>query len=214
MGKRCEPRVPAEVAVRIFGTDRDGKIFSEFVTSADLSLHGARLKGIKAQLKTDELVGVTYGRNRGHFRVKWAGPPGTPAEGEIGLVNLNPERQFWEMPLPHSEIDRFQSSAGNDRRKTERMKCSISVELHPKGEAVIWGLASDLSLGGCFVEMTIPLKAECELEIVLWLDGAKLRLSGSVASASPGFGIGVRFANLSAQDRTFLTQQLQRLPNP
>ncbi|PYV59269.1 MAG: hypothetical protein DMG98_05965 [Acidobacteria bacterium] len=43
------------------------------------------------------------------------------------------------------------------------MKCSISVELHCDGQPVIWGKASDLSVGGCFVEMPIPLPVETGL---------------------------------------------------
>lgn len=210
-GKRCEPRVPAELAVRIFGTDRDGKIFSESVTSADLSQHGVRLKGVKAQLKAEEVIGLTCGRNKAHFRVKWTGGVGTPAEGQIGLLNLSPEKQFWDVPLPHGEIDAFQSTAANDRRKSPRVKCSISVELQPPNQTVVRGRASDLSHGGCFVEMAIPLPPESKLEIVLWLGGSKLRLQGSVASASPGFGVGVRFLNVSSQDQEFLQKYIKSL---
>jgi hypothetical protein len=107
-------------------------------------------------------------------------------------------------------LDNFQSTAANDRRKSERVKCSISVELHSAGQ-VIWGKASDLSQGGCFVEMPIPLKPESKFEIVLWLGGTKLRLQGVVASASPGFGIGVRFSSVSPQDQEFLQQHIQSL---
>jgi hypothetical protein len=206
--------VSHEIGARIFGTDCEGKVFSESVTSVDLSLHGAKLKGVKARLTIDELVGVDWGRNKGNFRVKWAGQPGTPSEGQVGLMNLNPERQLWEVPLLHSHMDNFQFSEGGDRRRWERVKCSISVELHPKGQTVIWGLASDLSLGGCFVEMQIPLKAECGLEIILWLEGNKLHLAGSVASSSPGFGIGVRFADVTPQDHRFLQEHVQRFAQP
>lgn len=210
-GKRCEPRKPVEVSVRIFGTDRDGKIFSEAVTSADLSHHGARLRGLKARLKVDEVIGITYGRNKAHFRVKWVGAPGSPAEGQVGLLNLTPEKQLWEMPLPHGEIDGFQSTASNDRRQWPRVKCSISVEMQPTGQTSIRGRASDLSQGGCFVEMGSPLPLETKLEILLWLGGAKVRLQGSVASGSPGFGIGVRFHNVSPKDREFLQGHLKSL---
>jgi len=210
MGKRREPRQPVEVPVRIFGTDREGKIFSENVTTVDASQNGARLAGVKAQLQLDEIIGVTYGRNKVHFRVKWAGGPGTAAEGQIGVLNLSPDKPFWDFPLPHGVLDNFQSTAANDRRKSERVKCSISVELHSAGQ-VIWGKASDLSQGGCFVEMPIPLKPESKFEIVLWLGGTKLRLQGVVASASPGFGIGVRFSSVSPQDQEFLQQHIQSL---
>src|ERR1700730_10115069 len=159
MGKRCEPRTPVEGGVRIFGTDGQGTIFSEAATLSDLSQHGARLSGVKVQLKVDEVIGVTQGKNKVRFQVKWAGGPGTPAEGQVGLLNLQPDKPFWDAPLPHGGIDNFQSTPANDRRRSVRVKCSISVELHPTGQEVIWGRASDLSEGGCFVEMSIPLKA-------------------------------------------------------
>jgi PilZ domain len=61
-------------------------------------------------------------------------------------------------------MDNFRFS--NDRRKSVRAKCAISVELHPTaGPHVIWGRASDLSVGGCFVEMPIPLKVDTAFEI-------------------------------------------------
>src|SRR5438876_1138219 len=43
-----------------------------------------------------------------------------------------------------------------------------SVELHPQGETSrIWGKATDLSLGGCFVEMPIPLKQGTTIKMAL-----------------------------------------------
>ena len=136
---------------------------------------------------------------------------GTPADGQVGLLNLSPEKPFWDMPLPHGVADNFQPTAANDRRKSVRVQCSTSLELHAHGQPVIWGKASDLSQGGCFVEMPIPLKAESKFEIVLWLDGNKLRLGGEVVSASPGFGSGVRFTNVSPQGQELLQRHVQSL---
>ena len=197
--------------MRLFGTDYNGKIFSENLTTVDISQHGAKIQGLRAKVKVDEIVGATCGKNKVHFRVKWAGGAGTPAEGQVGLLNLSPEKPFWDALLPHGVADNFQPTAANERRKWVRVKCSISVEIHPMGQAVIWGKASDLSQGGCFVEMPIPLKKESKFEIVLWLDGSKLRLHAEVVSASPGFGIGVRFTDVSAQGQEFLQRHLQSL---
>ena len=91
------------------------------------------------------------------------------------------------------------------------MKCSISVELQPPNQTIVRGRASDLSHGGCFIEIAIPLPLETKLEIVLWLGGSKLRLQGSVASASPGFGVGMRFVNVSPQDQEFLQKYMKSM---
>lgn len=206
MGKRREPRKPVQVSVRIFGTDRDGNIFSENVSTSDVSHSGVKLTGIRAKLQNEEIIGLTYGRNKVHFRVRWIGPPNTPQEGLAGLVNLTPEKPLWDFPLPEGYIDNFhhQETRASDRRKSPRVRCDVSVELRPQGASVIWGKASDLSIGGCFVEMPAPLPVNSPVEIFLWLNQTKVRLQGSVASAAPGFGIGVRFLNVASQDRELL----------
>jgi hypothetical protein len=214
MGNRREPRKALEVSVRIFGTDSGGRIFSEKVTTVDVSHNGAKVKGVKTDLKLDEIIGLTCGKNKVHFRVKWAGEAGSPSEGQIGLLNLTPEKPLWDFALPSGAMDTF-SFATKNRRRCIRVKCSISVEIHPaEGQLVTWGKASDLSEGGCFVEMPIPLKVDAAVEIALWLGETKLRLQGEVVSSAPGFGIGVRFVNTSLQDRDILQQHLVSITQP
>ena len=79
MGRRSQPRKPIEVPVRIFGTDSHGQVFSEKVTTVNVSRNGAELAGVRPDLGLDEIVGLTYGSNRVHFRVKWIGAAGAPA---------------------------------------------------------------------------------------------------------------------------------------
>jgi hypothetical protein len=196
------------VPVRILGTDAHGKIFSENVTALDVSQSGTRLGGLRSQIKVDEIVGLTYGKSKVHFRMKWAGPAGSPSEGQVGLLNLSPEKPFWDFPLPHGmAADTFRSAV--ERRRSPRVKCSISVELNRDGQPVIWGKASDLSVGGCFVEMPIPLPVETGFAIALWLGETKLRLQGQVASTSPGFVIGVRFTDVSPETQELLQRHME-----
>lgn len=204
MGKRREPRKTVQVPVRIFGTDVDGKIFSEKVTTATVSNNGVRLDRVRARLNIDEIVGLTYGNNKVHFRVKWVGVPGTPTEGALGLVNLTPERPMWDFPLPHPVFDNFREDSRGDRRSSPRVKCAVSVELKAEGEPTMWGKATDLSIGGCFVEMPIPLQQDARFEIVLWISGTKLKVQAAVASSAPGYGIGIRFIDLSQLDKELL----------
>ncbi len=210
MGKRREPRKPIEVPVRIFGTDSGGKIFSENVATLDVSQSGAKLGGVRAHVKVEEIIGVAYRTSKVHFRVKWAGEPGSPPDGQIGLLNLTPEQPFWDFPLPSGATDNF-SFADKDRRQSVRVQCSISAELHPLGQPVIWGKVSDLSQGGCFVEMPIPLPVHAKFEIALWLGETKLRLKGEVDSTSLGFGMGVRFTNLSPANHELLRRHVQTI---
>jgi PilZ domain len=218
MGKRREPRKPIQVPVRIVGTDSEGKIFSENVTTTDVSQKGARLGGVRARVKVDELIGATYGKSKAHFRVKWTGEPGSPKEGQMGVLNVTPERPFWDFQVPSGAMDNFRFT-DKDRRQSGRVKCSLSAELQPPGQSVIRGNLSDLSLGGCFVEMSSPLPAQTKFEIALWLGETKLRLKCQVVASSPGFGIGVRFISLSSENQELLRRHVQTLtktnrPNP
>ncbi|HZU23811.1 MAG TPA: PilZ domain-containing protein [Terriglobales bacterium] len=214
MGSRCEPRKTIAVPVRIFGTDRDGRVFSENVSTIDVSQHGVKLGGVRAHLQVDEIVGLSFGKNKAHFRVRWTGAAGTPAEGTVGLLNLTPEKPLWDFVLPHG-IDAFQTQRKTDRRRWPRVKCSVSVEIRRVGHSVIWGRASDISEGGCFVEMPIPLAADTRLEIALWIGDVKLQAQGKVVSVAPGFGNGVCFLDLVPEHLEHLRRFIQSIaPHP
>src|SRR5271170_3399787 len=115
MGKRREPRKQIKVAVRIFGTDAGGQIFSQKVSTVNVSQQGVELSGVQAQPNVDEIVGITYGVTKVHFRVKWVGQPGTPKAGHLGLLNLSPEKSLWDFALPPPSLD---ETARQDRRSS------------------------------------------------------------------------------------------------
>jgi hypothetical protein len=209
MGKRREPRKEIRVPVRIFGTDSSGQIFSEKVFTVNVSQQGAELGGVQAQPKVDEIVGVTYGATKAQFRVKWVGPSGTASAGRLGLLNLSPEKGLWDFPLPPPSFDTSVRDA-RDRRANPRLKCTNSVEVYPTGAAApIRSRTSDLSLGGCFLEMPNPLPKGTQIKIALWVQEFKLWANGEVITSTPGFGIGVKFTEMTDQDRIKLKQFLE-----
>ena len=213
MGQRCEPRKPIRVPVRIFGTDTQGRTFSENVFTVDVSRHGARLTGVNAEIKVGELIGLTYIGNRSRFSVKWIGRPGSEARGELGLENMTFEKALWDFPLPEPAVDEQRGrSKGSERRKHSRVRSTNSIELRAEGQsAPIWGKASDLSVGGCFVEMPIPLKQGTLLKVGLWIQKDKVWINGKVANSRPGFGIGIEFIRVSAQDSEKVLQFLRSM---
>jgi len=215
MGKRREPRKEISVPVRIFGTDSGGQIFSEKVNTCNVSRHGAELSGVKAQLKAEEIIGLTYGPNKGHFRVQWVGPPGTPKAGHVGLANLNPEKALWDFPLPLATLDATVRDA-HDRRRHPRLKSLNSVEIYPNGQNTpIRARTADLSLGGCFVEMSTPLAVGTPVRLGLWVGDTKLWINGKAVSLAPGFGNGVAFLDMGEMEQAELKKFLSsmtRLP--
>jgi hypothetical protein len=199
MGKRSQPRKPVKVPVRIFGTDRNGQVFSEKVFTVNISRTGAELADVRPELNVEEIIGLTYGNYRVHFRVKWIGKPGTPKAGRVGLLNLTPDKPLWDLLLYPDAPDNFQP--GNvERRKTPRFRCQNSIEIHVHQGASFWGTVADLGLGGCYVEMPIPLEPGTKVRVGIWFGQTKAWAEAEVAHRSPGLGIGLKFTAISDQD--------------
>jgi hypothetical protein len=215
MGKRREPRKEIRVPVRIFGTDSAGQIFTEKVFTVNVSRHGAELSGVQAQPSVDEIIGLTYGNIKSHFRVKWVGQPGTPKLGHLGLLNLTPEKAFWDFPLPGPAVDGTPRDV-HDRRAFPRVKCGNSVEVYTSQDSTpIRARAGDMSLGGCFIEMPNTLPKGSTIRIALWVKDTKLWARGKVVHSTPGYGIGVQFTEISEPEKVqlkrFLDSQI-RIP--
>ncbi len=209
MGKRRHPRVDLRVPVRIFGTDANGRPFSENVFALNISEGGALLGEVTSQLKADEVIGLTYEQKKARFQVRWIGESGSPSSGRVGLCSVPGQPILWNVPLPATAEDGF-FSRPKDRRVHSRLKYAGSVELHPQDAAVVWGKTADISLGGCFVEMAIPLKKETPLRVGLWVGESKLWILARVVSSTPGYGIGLQFTEMSDKDaealKLFLTK--------
>ena len=138
MGRRSQPRKQIAVPVRIFGTDSRGQVFSEKALTVNVSRNGAELAEVRPDLALDEIIGLTYGKNRVHFRVKWIGRPGTPKAGHVGLLNIAPEKPLWDFPLPPDAVDDYQPG-NTELRSNPRFRCQNSIEVHVKA-ALLFGV--------------------------------------------------------------------------
>ncbi|HXM09458.1 MAG TPA: PilZ domain-containing protein [Terriglobales bacterium] len=210
MGRRHEPRKEIQAQVRIFGTNSSGQTFSEKAVTVNVSRQGVELSGVQPRLNLDEIIGLAYGTNRIHFRVKWIGASGTPKAGHVGLLNTSPEKPLWDFPLPAPEPDTYEKQY-SETRKHPRFKCQNSVEIHAHGGASFWATIADLSLGGCYVEMAIPLPAGTKVRVGIWIQETKSWADGEVAYSTPGFGTGVKFTNVSELDLDRIQQYLSTL---
>ena len=210
MGRRSELRKEIQVPVRIFGTDGTGSVFSQKVVTVNVSRNGAELAGVQPKLTLDEIIGLTYGTNRVHFRVKWVAEPATPKSGHVGLLNISPEKPLWDFPLPSPSLDPYQAGLV-EHRKHPRFRCQNSVEIHLRNGASFWGTLSDLSVGGCYLEMSIPLELGSWLKLGIWIGQVKVWAEGEVAHRTPGLGIGIRFKQISDQDLNLIRNSLGNL---
>jgi hypothetical protein len=107
------------------------------------------------------------------------------------------------------------SNAGN-RRGEQRLACKIGAEVYRLGTNVPNRCSlSDISEGGCYVEMPSPLSGQSGVEILVRTADTKLRIQGQVITTHPGFGMGVRFMFRDSVEREEILRLLAILsPGP
>ncbi|MFZ3190027.1 MAG: PilZ domain-containing protein [Candidatus Sulfotelmatobacter sp.] len=102
---------------------------------------------------------------------------------------------------------RLRNEPGNRRGQT-RYACRLGAEVYQKGSSVRnYCHLSDLSPGGCYLEMPLAFAAGSAVEIVVRTHEMKLWVSGQVKSSHPGYGMGVSF-HLNTKDERHGVQQL------
>jgi hypothetical protein len=209
MGRRKQGRTAAKLAVKLWGTDASGRPFIDGVITRNVSAQGALLEGVQRELKPGDAVGLTYNQQKARFRVSWVGEAGSEEQGLVGLECAVPGPPLWDTPLPAPEPDPYVPARVADRRRFPRFECKASVEvrLQSSGSPVRGNLV-DLSLGGCYIEMMIPLPVSTQLDLVIWLESGKLSTPGLVTSSHAGFGVGVKFIGMGKPERQALEQYL------
>ena len=103
------------------------------------------------------------------------------------------------MPTPQARIaiiplaEKAAALSGN-RRGERRFACKLGAEVYRLGSNVPNRCTlSDVSEGGCYVEMPSPLAEQTGVEIVVRTPDMKLKIRGQVLAVHPGFGMGVQF---------------------
>ncbi|HEV2023028.1 MAG TPA: PilZ domain-containing protein [Terriglobales bacterium] len=103
-----------------------------------------------------------------------------------------------------------------DRRKHPRYSVNGgAAEVRQQGGGSrIWARFTDISLGGCYLEIMSPLPVLTYIRFVLTLGEQQVQGKGQVMASHPQFGVGVQFIDLSAADRQMLESWIARLAAP
>ena len=97
MDRRSQQRIAVELQVQIWGMDAHAHPFTQPASLRTISGRGATLQGVNAQLKPGDVVDLQYQGSKAQFRVVWLGKSGTEMQGEVGVENLSPEIQLWNV---------------------------------------------------------------------------------------------------------------------
>ncbi|MDP9263107.1 MAG: PilZ domain-containing protein [Acidobacteriota bacterium] len=100
-----------------------------------------------------------------------------------------------------------------DRRKHPRYPVNGGgAELRQQGvDARIWARLTDISLGGCYLEIMSPLPVLTYVNLVLTLEEQRLQAKGQVVVSHPNFGMGIQYIELGFADRRILESWIAML---
>jgi PilZ domain len=224
MGRRGEPRIAVTFPVIVRGLDSKGTPFVLTAETRDISCSGACLKGLSGIVVSGKKVEVEHGDQRAWFRVQWAGAAGSSKAGQAGLRCLEPGKYIWGIPPKEWEPDSFDplrpesaiprpppptmapSSgsgpwSGRERRQFVRHACRLAAQIVlQNGTLRMTATVTDISLGGCYMEMLSPLPVDTFVDIAISPGDTTLQLSGRVRSSQVNFGMGVAFTGMRPQD--------------
>jgi len=92
-----------------------------------------------------------------------------------------------------------------ERRRHLRTRVAVEVRLQPDKQATpIKAQTSDVSLGGCYVEMMFTLEVGTKVRLTLFVSDGKVNIDGVVATRDLQVGNGIRFTDMAPEDNARL----------
>jgi len=133
----------------------------------------------------------------------------TVAVAETPRHSERPSHRFEDTELARAAAAHASAAQAdpNNRRGQTRYSCRISAEVYRTGTSVPNHCClTDLSAGGCYLEVSLPFPQGETVEILVRTHGLKLRLRGTVQASHPGYGMGVAFELNAKEEQTNVKQ--------
>jgi diguanylate cyclase (GGDEF)-like protein len=99
-------------------------------------------------------------------------------------------------------LEKQKQPSQKEQRLHARMKCRLTVELHPQpGNEPVFGNLIDISLGGGYIETSAILTPGTAVKLVFSIDDGTMCAEATVARIHPGSGVAVQFREASRESR-------------
>lgn len=212
MDKRPESRVSADIPVRMWGMDADGRPFFQNALAGNLSSRGAQLTRIRHTLKIGDIIGIQHGEIKARFTVIWVKNSVAPGRNEAGVEILAQQPSPWGEITKESRRTEVKAT-GAERRKFVRHKVLFPLDISFPGpqRAHMQCNSSDMSARGCYVDSLVPLSLGTPVTVTFWIDSDKIQTSGVVRTSDPGVGMGIEFTALEAHIQQRLQEYLEKI---
>jgi hypothetical protein len=212
MEPKGETRVTAELPVRVWGMDADGKPFFQNATASNLSSEGALLSRIQHPLKMGEILGVQYGDKKARFEIKWVKAVALPKGFDAGVKILPNQSTPWDEVARKGEaVPELTRRSDKRRFLRHRVQFPIVISFADSHRAQMQCYATDIGGRGCYVETLVPLPVTTEVIITFWIDSDKISTRGRVRTSDSGVGMGIEFIALEEQIQQRLQEYLDKM---
>jgi len=102
--------------------------------------------------------------------------------------------------------------ARSEQRDNTRYRCQGNVEFVTEDSEVrTFAKLTDISFGGCYVEMTATSAPGAAVHLAVEVSGIRFRVQGVVKTSDPCLGMGILFTEISDLDQEYLQKLLLRL---
>ena len=213
MGRRSEQRIALRVPILVRGKDSRGSPFTITAQTHDITATGASLNGLKGIADVGSKIEIEYQGRIGKI--------GTPRSGHAGVKCLEPGNYIWGVPLAEWTPDTYDSDKTEpqkqtivpaigcliaappsiERRRFPRVACRIEATVLDELSAMNLPVkVTDISFGGCYVEMLAPLPVNSSVELALDTSQGAIHARGKVVAAQTGMGMGITFTAMSPED--------------
>src|SRR5258707_11075403 len=129
MEKRPELRVSADIPVRVWGMDADGKPFFQSALACNLSSDGAQLSQINHSLATGDVIGIQYGDKKARFEVIWIKPALVPQRNDVGVMILPKQEVPWRAVTAGNRPEALPERGETEKRTFTRHKVQFPIQI-------------------------------------------------------------------------------------
>jgi hypothetical protein len=102
-----------------------------------------------------------------------------------------------------------------ERRRYPRIEVALQVQVRLQSSDVpLRTQTTDISLGGCYVEMPSTLEVGAMVDLRIWLADQEVHTGGMVVTCHLQFGNGIMFTGMSFEDKNRLSCYLDAIADP
>ncbi len=108
--RRTETRREADLTVNVWGVDVKGDRFLQQASAREISLSGALLSGLDAELRSGDVIGILYGGRTARYRVVWVRYRDSEHKVQAAIHRMEPDACPWreilsEPSMPEEAAD-------------------------------------------------------------------------------------------------------------